>query len=355
MSAFVSISPVRGTMELVWGCVFTIIICTWNLQHLTIPSPNKSAWRVMGNKVLWAFLTMIAPEFVCMLSFDEHYFARTQTRKMQDHGFPWWTTKHSFFGMMGGYLLEYQNKGKIIVGAAEIRWLASSSLLVLPEVTCREIDGLAREKTFQKAIAAVQLVWFALQCIGRAVERMELALFEVTTLCFVTYAVVTLICWWKKPSGVSLRRTISCPSISVQDIDRMLDSTKGDRRLLMQKLHIRQFNVASDHLTYFWFFILWLLAGGIGAWHLSAWNYSFPTSAESTLWRVSSIVATIGPTILLFLVITDNRVLDWVLSLLIAVYVAARLFLLVETIISLRSAPAGIYQRVRWSDAIPHF
>ncbi|KIW27823.1 uncharacterized protein PV07_07526 [Cladophialophora immunda] len=347
---FVSISPVRGTVELVWACAFTIILCTWNIQHLTIASPYKSAWIVMAHKILWALLTVFAPEFTCLWGIHEYIFARIQARTMQHHGFGWWTMKHSFFASMGGYLLEYQNEGQIIVRSEEILWLATEKLLVLPEIKCSEIDGLASEDTFQKAITAVQLFWFALQCIGRAVGRLEFALFELTTLCFVSYTIITLFCWWKKPGGVSVRSKISCPSISAQDVDRMLESTKGEKRSLMLELHIRQVDFDDNPpIGVYWEAMLIVFVGGVGAWHIAAWNYSFPSSVESILWKVSSVVATMGPIILWYAV--D---LGFPFYFIFFAYATARVFVVVETIISLRSAPAGIYERVRWSDFLPH-
>ncbi|OAP65546.1 hypothetical protein AYL99_01518 [Fonsecaea erecta] len=355
---FVSVGPVRSTIELVWGCVFTIIICTWNIQHLTIASPYKSAWRGMTRKIGWALFTIIAPEYVSIQAINEYVGARIQNREMRDLGLRWWTTKHSFFGNIGGYLLEYQNEGQIIVRFPEIEWLVTEKLLVLPEIAGWEIDGLAREDGFRKAVAVVQLIWFALQCIGRTVEGMESALFEVVTLCFVTCTIVTLIFWWKKPAGVAIRRKISCPSISGEDIDRMLERTHGDRFKLIQELQLRQKDNADDHMNQYWIGIVFFLAGAVGVWHLAAWNYSFPSSVERILWRASSITTVILPIIFFFTIIAEGKFdslpLWIVVSFLMCTYIVARTYLVVETIISLRSAPSGIYERVRWSEFIPH-
>ncbi|EXJ73804.1 uncharacterized protein A1O5_03566 [Cladophialophora psammophila CBS 110553] len=265
--------------------------------------------------------------------------------------------KHSFFGGMGGYVLEYQNEGRIIIRPAEIRWLASENLPVFPEIECSEIDGVSRMDIFQKVIATTQLIWFALQFIGRAIKGMEFALPEVTTLGFITYAIVILFFWWKKPSGVSTRTKIRCPSISDQDIDRVLVVTKGKKQSQKLELHLPQTDFGDDGLSCF---LLWLslcLIASVGGWHLAAWNYSLPTTVGSILWRVSSVsvgVVVIALCFPSFWNEPESWLSDWTLNLLILAYVIARMFLIVETVISLRSAPAGIYERVRWSDFVPH-
>ena len=104
--------------------------------------------------------------------------------------------------------------------------------------------------------------------------------------------------------------------------------------------------------------------------HCAAWRYSFPSISEARLWRVSAV--TLGASSLLMGTLTYGlhcvndvgvkssrklclRVLVIVLmTTSIAAHVLARIFILVEVIISLRSAPAGIYQQVNWSAYIGH-
>jgi len=38
---------VRGTFDILWSCVFTLLICTWTVQHLNIPEQTLESrtWR----------------------------------------------------------------------------------------------------------------------------------------------------------------------------------------------------------------------------------------------------------------------------------------------------------------------
>src|SRR5436305_7890877 len=39
---------VRGTFDILWTCVFTLLVCTWTVQHLNIPEQSlkelKTLW-----------------------------------------------------------------------------------------------------------------------------------------------------------------------------------------------------------------------------------------------------------------------------------------------------------------------
>lgn len=114
--------------------------------------------------------------------------------------------------------------------------------------------------------------------------------------------------------------------------------------------------------------ILPLIYGGI---HLAAWNFDFPSHVESILWKVSGfIIMGLIPVVLLLLFLgsavgdylTSSSVEDYieaasVLGLVIPgviLYGFARIFLVVESFISLRHVPIGVYAAVPWVQNIPH-
>ena len=131
---------------------------------------------------------------------------------------------------------------------------------------------------------------------------------------------------------------------------------------------------------------LWLLGSLYGGIHLALWNYEFPTHVESRLWKISavtlgSVPALFVPLVLLinaygrapFLSTSDDRLrkifprfcsgvknmhlsgefqMLWPAALL---YIFARTFIVVESFISLRHVPIGVYEGgLGWSKYIPH-
>lgn len=127
---------------------------------------------------------------------------------------------------------------------------------------------------------------------------------------------------------------------------------------------------------------LYWLGIGYSSFHSTAWNYEFPTDIEKWLWRASCIiVASLGLVVYShrFVMQTLNlevllewiggltfpgssffgkffrflwRVLRWSLGI---VYISARVYLVLESFISIRSLPEGSYRSVPWTDLWPHF
>jgi hypothetical protein len=101
--------------------------------------------------------------------------------------------------------------------------------------------------------------------------------------------------------------------------------------------------------------------GGI---HCVGWFFNFPSSTEAMLWRVSSAVLTgiafLLPLVITFLVVSFYdvpqlfRFGNYVLTILLQVYVLSRFLLIVEAFISLRHLTPGMLTLVKWTSFIPH-
>lgn len=123
--------------------------------------------------------------------------------------------------------------------------------------------------------------------------------------------------------------------------------------------------------------ILWLSNFIYGGLHASAWNDHFPSTTEKWLWRGSCSYISFAGGLWIILnwlaaaypPLNDfwERWMDgakgkiWGLLLGIIVFIcgfsfgAARVYLVLEAFISIRSLPKGAYDTPNWSDLIPHF
>ena len=114
-----------------------------------------------------------------------------------------------------------------------------------------------------------------------------------------------------------------------------------------------------------------LFSGLYGGSHLGAWAFHFPSSAEMWMWRASGIIlctTTIltGVALLLHDLGRKSRrngadgekVLGFlmllVMYLFFKTYGYARMFILVESLVSLRSPANGTYETIDWTQYIPH-
>lgn len=103
-----------------------------------------------------------------------------------------------------------------------------------------------------------------------------------------------------------------------------------------------------------------------GSIYLIVWGFEFPTLAESILWKTTClIIITLPFTWILTLIVKSfadvwlrgDRAIYFTLSLFCTALIlstAGRIFLVLESFISLRHVPIGVYAAVPWVQNIPH-
>ena len=144
---WVSPPSVRGTMEIIFSCFSILLICTWAIQHLSVPSHRDHYWnhklvqseqysaflddaRFNYSKLKWMFVSLMAPEYILSKSlsvvlaakesrqrfvalrnagsfsqtFKEYPDAPNQEKNLRKRD---WSTTHGYFANMGGFILRF--------------------------------------------------------------------------------------------------------------------------------------------------------------------------------------------------------------------------------------------------------
>lgn len=124
-STLVLSSNVRGTFDILWNSLFTLLVCTWTVQHLNTPSQGARRSSVQSGvigvwrKVKWMLLTLILPEFLVGKALQDNARAKQSVSRLgqlaEEAGFPW-TPTHGFYADMGGFVLKarQQQNGEIV-------------------------------------------------------------------------------------------------------------------------------------------------------------------------------------------------------------------------------------------------
>jgi hypothetical protein len=106
-----------------------------------------------------------------------------------------------------------------------------------------------------------------------------------------------------------------------------------------------------------------ILSTVYGSIHLTAWNFTFPSLLERIIWRISCIIiASSAPGVFLTAIAVDRMDGRYIIKIFIALtlwliaglYSGARVFIIIESFISIRKLPLGVYVTVDWSKYIPH-
>ncbi|KNZ71658.1 hypothetical protein J132_07824 [Termitomyces sp. J132] len=249
-------------------------------------------------------------------------------------------------------------------------------------ITEDELKDKSKGDWLSKSILTLQITWFILQILVRVVQHLAITELEIAPLAFAIINFMTSFFWRNKPFDVDCpiiipayhepgtwdagssssqdRPTPEVRSSSVQD-------TEGN--LIVG----RDFPFSCSH-HYKQLIVDCISCGAatvFGVTHCLAWHFEFSSKTEQLLWRISSTATSCLPIFVLVSVETSA----WLKALLgnsprllrslqgvcnsvrvtsVAVYLLARLFLLVDMFVVLRKPNSGIFTSVDWIDNIPH-
>ncbi|KAF8072094.1 hypothetical protein FPV67DRAFT_1412022 [Lyophyllum atratum] len=152
----------RSISDIVWSCLGTILACTWVAIHPNIAAPSEN---FMARRAKIFVVALIAPELIVLWAFRQRLAARRLTRKFKEFG---WTTTHSFFALMGGFTVSTDTQPLSTLDPDALEpYLRNHDI----DVTEEEIWDKSKGDALAKSLVVLQVVWFILQLLARAIEN----------------------------------------------------------------------------------------------------------------------------------------------------------------------------------------
>jgi hypothetical protein len=256
-----------------------------------------------------------------------------------------WSLKQSFFLLMGGFVVE--NDSTADAKAHRVRpdkllQFFKSKTMPWPTLSDAELNDRSKADWIVKSLAILQILWFTTQLIGRWAQGLAMTTLELFTLGIVFCASVTYVAYWEKPFDIQIPEVLKT-QISIQDTDLSPRVGQGGADLDPDATWVKVGVVA--------------ICLGFGAIHVGGWNFHFPSITEQMLWRISSVACAVLPLLVLlglsfenFRSETTDEILTWAI---VALYLLSRVYMFAEMFISLRAAPASVYQTPQWSQYLP--
>jgi hypothetical protein len=273
--------------------------------------------------------------------------------------------------------------------AHDILILREQRTIKLPCITREEIMDKGKTDSFARLLAIGQTLWLVIQMLVRASKHLEVSQLEIGTAAWVNCAITIYALNWHKPKGVGVPWTIwSYPGPIPNDVATVLDAKKlrndwvvlGILKVFPRKSReVRGSSIPNHHryqgrsqgvsakeLELFGFIFS---STAFGAIHFAAVKSTFPTHIEKVLWSVASAICT-GVLLLILLggfsamlriclfgVSKRSGRTDSVdkvfIYFFIVLYIAARLFLIVELFRCLFFLPPSAFVAT-WVSSIPH-
>lgn len=320
----------RGTLDVLWSCLFTNFLCSWAVLCLNVPPPGESYFAMARRKFLWMLCIIIGPEITLGLALGQYCSARRSVadfKRLEKSG---WTLEHAFFADMGGIMLSapiWSSTQVTIpeticfpINAKQLHYLVEHQYLDFPDIKKHTIRDKSKSDNVARFLTSAQALWFILQCFGRFIQHLPLTTLELTTVSVVLSSLPMFWCWFKKPSDVAqpIQITMATPISTVlteagNAASRPYDRTPFDFVCtddwnfdlycsLGMELVIKIFKVESarpiDHFTTADFprpetwakTVLVMFELTFCGIHLAGWNFHFASRIERIAWRCSCCV-----------------------------------------------------------------
>lgn len=303
------------------------------------------------------------------------------------------------------------------LNAKQLHWLVVNGCVEYPSSTADEIWDKSKQDRLSKVISAVQAGYLVVQSIGRASQGLAVTTLELNALGIVVCSLMSSFSWLHKPADVRIPCILACKT-SFDEISsgRQWKNTPLDfidengpgwamnvqpfmnmpviaPERPIQRIPNDRFPMDPYKSQEYCLCLATLLFTGI---HVAGWNFSFPTTTEKILWRVASLVLfSVTAVFWIFETMASWKRLErwtwlylkfkhpdslpafeksraeklnqpkeptqlplswefWSIFPVALLYGAARLYLIVEAFLELRSVDATAFENVNWSLYIPH-
>ncbi|KAG0697661.1 hypothetical protein DFH29DRAFT_856633 [Suillus ampliporus] len=413
----------RTLWSIVSSCVLTIFGCVYTAIHPNIPSPKDSPIRILRRRLGIMLMALIAPELIVIWAMRQWLSARDVTIKFkaskkfrvdpqerpgddesesplakatkwfkayfleqsEDYA---WTQTHSFFVLMGGFMLYVDREPYRTLSPDDLLKLINDGRIDAPTLTAKQIRDRSKKNLIANGLIIIQVAWFVLQLISRAVLHLTTTVIETGTLAFAVLDFLTHVVWWDKPLNVECpypvywKSTESKPEVYFKDVlepdqlatygiwtpvfKRLLEVMGGLPIPTSRHLRVPTFDgsikLKDSEKGYLGLagLLTAIIFGGI---HCLAWLFTFPTYQEQLLWRICAAAITCTPVLAIIM-----GALLWFFSnfwnhpiifqlariLFVTFYAASRAIILMLMLTTLRNLPPDAYDAVSWITLVPH-
>lgn len=244
----------------------------------------------------------------------------------------------------------------------------------IPRLSMGALANQNRGSILVKALAVLQVLWLVTQILVRAHEDLPSTQLEILTLAYAVVAFFIYLLLWEKPQDVmTMTRVDVCRPVTIENMEALIIRAPADFGFTQKApwtstTAVHPIGNSIGNLELYAYTIA--AAGSLvfGAVHLAAWNFAFPTTAERWLWRISSLITANLPLLFIPAVYIMFYLAEKVLgsheelprfiartSLGISsvIYVAARLFIMVEAFRTFGFLPVEAFQST-WAANVPH-
>ena len=312
-------------------------------------------------------LTALAPEFILAMAVQDFFQARVLLGQLVTHGGDEWTLVHAEFAVAKGFRVKGPESDEMAPAdeGSSLRKAVESGQINEPPISKEKLKSRSKSDGVVKLVALLQITWFGLQALFRAIQHLQVTALEIMTVAFFVLAVLIYAFFWNKPQDIEYPIIIKLQNADPNGLKgspggNVATKSHGDTKVWFTD---EKYAAWADDDSFF-VVILAFVAPLFGAIHCLAWDAPFPTPKEALAWRICAVATTSLPLVDAAILITgfldliDDGKNESVAMLFLltpmALYAIARITLITLAFMTLRALPADAFQTIAWTNYVPN-
>ena len=193
----------RGTVSIIWSCLITTFLCCWSVLVINLPGPESTQWSIITRKLFLLGLCAAAPEIIFQVAVGQWLSAMKSKGLFHRSGYSDWTLRHSFFIDMGCLHLRCPDQSPFPINSRQLHYVMTKEYVAYPSIEENQIRDKNKVDGTLRLITLIQTLFFTTNMLLRAVQKLTITAFELSTLAFVVLSISTTVFWFRKPADVS--------------------------------------------------------------------------------------------------------------------------------------------------------
>lgn len=231
----------RGTADILYTCVVTIVLCVFTAVHLNLPAPKETTFQRLLRKWKWTATGIFAPEVILFSAWNQFSEAwslvkilneehrkqhgrcdQIQVETVKGHGYQIgesqdpeagsqtknekhapqspYNLSYGFFAVMGGfrYNNSYDTEEDSVTRTLEPELIAQFARLGrFTKMDSETITARSKADGLAKVLVCAQVTWLVVQCIARKLSGLPLTILEIHTFVHVVCALAIYSLWYQ--------------------------------------------------------------------------------------------------------------------------------------------------------------
>ncbi|KAM0692364.1 hypothetical protein Q7P36_008565 [Cladosporium allicinum] len=376
------------------------VLCTWAVMPLNVPTQYKSipgrqtrmrTLRRTLNKLRWLAFNILGPEWPFMKAFNSRYNTKILEKRFdrfKELDGVVWTRSHTQLANVGGSVISFKPEVQEPAGQVDVEELAhpeacindTCGVPIRPWRSTRVGDVSVPWKNHApvgtssgtQMLSTLQMLAWHVKLLIEATSRTKLTVGSSQHLAsgsrtseyFTAIGAITYALLFDRPKDVQTMFEVQAACYPTpKEMSRIANISPNIFSLFRSTVSLPNNSTHQNDASLEMVLSSSFAVITFGSLHFAAWGYEFPTRTERALWRASAFLTiTVVPTIFATAIIfrqfnasitttgSSAFVRFWILA---PLFIAARLFILVEVVRSLAYQPPGSY-KTTWAAYVPH-